>query len=309
MRVPVTIHCERFTYYTFFFDMTTTEQLPMDEIRTGRNWIGLGVAGNQAGHLGQAGEDSDFAQVQADENAPKGLFPWFIPQAETVFGTNPLSSHELTLLNETRLQPEPEVGLIVEFDYHAAGEAQLVQGLRVLGFGAFNDCSRRIEAPKISHKKNWGEASQGLSEQIIPITDFSTAGGTLDQYRLVSYLLRDGDLIQYGEDTPVSNYCYFNTQLTDWLVQQINTQQAMGPLEDIRTVMAESRPHYGIIGIGATCYTDFGNGEERFLRTNDEVIVALYPAHTTSLTELEQHIHTNSQAPTSDIITLRQRVV
>ena len=42
--------------------------------------IGLGVAGNFAGHLEQAGESADFVDVVvADQNAPKGIFPFYLP--------------------------------------------------------------------------------------------------------------------------------------------------------------------------------------------------------------------------------------
>lgn len=40
-------------------------------------FIGLGVAGNFAGHLEQAGEASDFVTVVVrDTSAPKALFPF-----------------------------------------------------------------------------------------------------------------------------------------------------------------------------------------------------------------------------------------
>lgn len=45
-----------------------------------KKMIGLGVAGNFAGHLEQAGEDADFVNViTASANAPKGIFPTYVP--------------------------------------------------------------------------------------------------------------------------------------------------------------------------------------------------------------------------------------
>jgi len=41
--------------------------------------IGLGVAGNFAGHLEQAGEAGDFVGVEAEAGAPKGVFPFYVP--------------------------------------------------------------------------------------------------------------------------------------------------------------------------------------------------------------------------------------
>ncbi|MDP6979328.1 MAG: DUF5718 family protein [Myxococcota bacterium] len=42
--------------------------------------MGLGVAGNFAGHLEQVGEASNFKDLKiADANAPKGVFPFYVP--------------------------------------------------------------------------------------------------------------------------------------------------------------------------------------------------------------------------------------
>lgn len=43
----------------------------------------FGVAGNFTGHLEQAGEDRDFTNIKtAEVNAPKALFPTFLPPAQ-----------------------------------------------------------------------------------------------------------------------------------------------------------------------------------------------------------------------------------
>ena len=48
--------------------------------------IGLGVAGNFAGHLEQAGEAKDFVAVKvADAVAPKAIFPFYVPSADAGF--------------------------------------------------------------------------------------------------------------------------------------------------------------------------------------------------------------------------------
>ena len=48
-----------------------------------KNFIGLGVAGNFALHLEQAGEIDDFKSVfTEDPNGPKGIFPFYIPERE-----------------------------------------------------------------------------------------------------------------------------------------------------------------------------------------------------------------------------------
>lgn len=268
-------------------------------------FVGFGVAGNQAEHLAQAGEANDFRDVVALENAPKGMFPWYASSRDGILSTNPLSSTELKLYGDDPLQPEPEIGLVVRFHYR--GEDQL-GSLTVLGFSAFNDCSRRIAAPKISMKKNWGAASQGIAPVVMPISDFDAVGGTIESYRLVCYLKRAGELIQYGLDTAVSDYCYFNETLTEWIVNQINTQQDAGPLEEIGKVLRDEKPELGVIGIGATCYTDFGNSESRFLKEGDESIVVAYDGLKHTLADVEQALANNVMSDESMIV-LRQKVV
>ncbi|MFC4994247.1 DUF5718 family protein [Rubritalea tangerina] len=278
----------------------------LSDIISNNDWVGLGIAGNQAEHLDQAGEADDFKDVVALENAPKGIFPWFIPNHDSFLSTNPLSHTELKLKGNDPLQPEPEIALIVELEY--AEDACLVKNLDVLGFSAFNDCSRRIAADKISHKKNWGAASQGVADALVSIDDFTTPGGSIENYRIVCYLKRDGRLLQYGCDTAVSDYCYFNQQLVDWIVKQINTQQDHGPLEPIADMLASTTPKYAVIGIGATCYTDFGNSDQRFLQDADDVFVAVYNAKKHDLSSVEKHLAGEPHLVKDDsLIVLQQR--
>ena len=281
----------------------------LKDVTDGQSWVGLGIAGNQAEHLNQAGEADDFKDVVALENAPKGMFPWYLPGSDSFLGVNPLSSSEIKRMGSDPLQPEPEIALVVKFHYSESTETsdKLLDGLSALGFSAFNDCSRRIPAAKISHKKNWGEASQGMAEAIIPLSDFTTEGGTIDRYRLCCYLERNGQLLQYGNDTAVSDYCYLNATLVDWIVNQINTQEDNGPLEAIGEMLAASKPAYGVIAIGATCYSDFGNSDKRFLEADDKVIVAAYDSSQHTSNDVEKLVREN-QAPLSDgsIILLKQ---
>ena len=80
-----------------------------------RSWFGLGVAGNFAGHLEQAGEAADFVSVKTEGSGPKGIFPWYAPGSDTFLGEFPLSNDAIELPAETdgplNLQIEPEVGL------------------------------------------------------------------------------------------------------------------------------------------------------------------------------------------------------
>jgi hypothetical protein len=284
------------------------QTLTLEEITDGQTWVGLGIAGNQAEHLDQAGETEDFKDVIAPENAPKGMFPWYIPGANSFLSTNPLSSDILTNNGEGYLQPEPEIALVVELNYSNA-TSTLLDGISVLGFTAFNDCSRRVAAPKISLKKNWGVASQGIASSIIPIKDFDKPNSSISNYRLASFLRRDGKLIEYGKDTAVIDYCYFNQTLTDWITNQINTQEDHGPLEAINKMLEDSKPTYAVIGIGATCYTDFGNSDQRFLKQNDDIYVVAYDSTNHSSSDIEAALKVSSNSkPDSSMIILKQIV-
>lgn len=252
--------------------------LTLNQLIEGNSWIGLGVAGNQPGHLGQAGEADDFKDIAALENAPKGLFPWYLSSGEGFLTTNPLSSDTINLAQQTHLQPEPEMCLVVKFNYNQSpnNANALIQGLSVIGYTAFNDCSRRVPESKLSKKKNWGRNTQGMAKLILPIDDFDSLESSVMRYRISSFLERDGTYHTYGKDTAVSEYCYFNSTLTDWVVQQINTQVDQGPLENLSSMLDEAQPEFGLIAIGATSYADFGNSDQRFLQAGDKVTVVLY---------------------------------
>jgi hypothetical protein len=238
------------------------------------NFVGFGVAGNFALHLEQAGESADFTDVITDDpNGPKGMFPFYIPNRGDFLGTFPLSSDILTLPpQKCNVQIEPEVALVCDLTYDETGK---VTQILPKFFGAYNDCSLRIEgAAKISHKKNWGANSKGLSKALIPIDSFD-AGGVMDHYRIASFLRRDGALMRYGEDVALSGYSYFYSKLLEWMTHQINTQTNIGPLEPISHYLKEAKnPTQAIISIGATRYTPFG--ETNFLQEDDEIIVVVY---------------------------------
>jgi len=141
---------------------------------------------------------------------------------------------------------------------------------------AYNDCSIREEgAKKISHKKNWGVESKGVSAQRIMIDSF-TQGGVMDGYSLSSFIKRDGALIQYGENSPLLGYSYFYEKLQKWMIEKLNGQKEHGPLEDLHgLLMKAKKPEKLLISIGATRYTEFG--ETHYLQKGDILYVVVYP--------------------------------
>jgi len=249
-----------------------------------KKFLGLGIAGNFALHLAQAGELEEFKDIIThEEAAPKGMFPFYLPHsideedglilhAKEILSTYPLSSDNIKLPKEdVNIQAEPEVALICELEYSAGKLSKITPNY----FGAYNDCSIRVAgASKISDKKNWGEDSKGLSNTLIKIDKFEE-GGIMDNYSICSFLRRDGELKAYGEDVELSGYSYFYEKLLDWMLNQINTQTDFGPLEAISEYIdACEHPKTAIISIGATRYTEYG--EKTFLKDGDEVIIALY---------------------------------
>lgn len=238
-----------------------------------KNIIGFGIAGNFAHHLEQAGESADFVDVEVDEaDAPKGIFPTYIPNSDTFLGDFPFSSDKIISIKDKNIQMEPEVGLLCDVSYHDGK----VSTLKPTHFMAYNDCSIRVEgAKKISHKKNWGADTKGVSASLIMIDTFAE-GGVMDGYSLSSFIKRDGKVIQYGENSELLGYSYFYEKLEKWMVDKLNSQKDVGPLEDLNALIEKAgRPEKLLISIGATRYTEFG--ESHYLQAGDILYVVVYP--------------------------------
>lgn len=240
--------------------------------------VGLGVAGNFAGHLEQAGEAGDFVNVApATARAPKGLFPWFVPGSGDFLERFPLSHDRLALPESEALgdlQIEPEAGVLFAAGYDDDG---LLRSLRPYALGAFNDCSiRRPGARRISEKKNWGGDSKGLARRLFPVDEIERDGRT-GALRLACFLRRDGETHTYGIDSPLAGYSYYGTTLTDWIIERSRDQRGGPdtPLEDVGALLRTAgRPERLLIGIGATRYTPLG--EKTYLRAGDEAVVVVY---------------------------------
>jgi len=272
-----------------------------------KEFIGFGIAGNFAYHLEQAGETSDFVDVKVeDSNAPKGIFPFYLPSSETFLGTYPLSSQNIThpRTQNGNLQMEPEVALICEIIY----EDGVVKDIIPNFFTAYNDCSIRKEgAKKISEKKNWGEETKGISSQIIPIDKFCE-GGILDNYNIASFLKRDGVVYPYGQDSSIKTYNYIYKQLQNWIIEKLNTQKNEGPLEDLHSYIQQCNyPEGMIISIGATSYTPFG--ESTFLEIGDEIFVYIYDSSKYSFKNILENTKSNDMQTLSNCSILHQKII
>lgn len=276
-----------------------------------KNTATFGVAGNFTGHLEQAGEAADFVNVKTSEAAaPKAIFPTYIPCSsdnETVpdhLKAFPFGSDSIEYpVGQDRIQIEPECAIIFKAGWGDSGLETLVP----VCFGASNDCSiRREGAPKISFKKNWGKNSKGFSSNTIEIDTFS-AESIINDYRIASFLLRDGIAYEYGEDSAIRDYSYVYGKLTDWMIDKFNNQENKGPAENIGSYLeAALRPENILVSIGATRYTEFG--ETNFLKVGDHAVVILYPESKYRASDIKEMLESGAEFP-SDISVLNQVIV
>ncbi|OBX05151.1 DUF5718 family protein [Gallibacterium genomosp. 3] len=268
-------------------------------------YIGFGVAGNFAGHLEQAGEAKDFADVvTTEESQPKAIFPFYVPNANNFLAIFPLSSTEIKMpQGADNLQIEPEVAVFFNIEYD---ENKQVIGLTPSAFAAYNDCSiRKPNAKKICEKKNWGKSSKGLSSTILPVNTLEK-GGELDHFRIACYHKRQQVLTAYGIDSPIAGYNYFNQKLVAWLIDRMNNQPDQGPMNNIAELLQQANyPTQAIISIGATRYTEFG--ETNYLQIGDTSIVVVYDGRKYTEQQIQQFAQT--EAFPADISALIQTVV
>ncbi|MGB5866691.1 MAG: DUF5718 family protein [Arcobacteraceae bacterium] len=257
--------------------------IKIDELK---DYLGFGVAGNFANHLGEAGEADEFSVIQTDEkDAPKGLFPFYIPNHDTFLGDFPICTDKINHNGIEELQVEAEVALICDFEFK---DGKLID-LQPKYFGAFNDCSNRVQnGHKLSTKKNWGVASKGIAPDFIKIDTFEESG-IIGQYHIASFIRRDGILRDYGANSAVKSYSYFFKQLKDWMIEKFNNQEDLGPLEEINPFIKDLDKHKGlVIAAGATAYTDFG--KKHFLEKGDEIFIYVYNAHFHSFEDIMNDI-------------------
>jgi len=269
-----------------------------------KDFLCIGIAGNFANHLEQAKEINDFVDVKTAEiNAPKGIFPIYVPNSGSFVGTYPLSHEKINFLEDFSIQMEPETVLICEIVYDEFNKVKLIKPLK---FGAFNDCSIRKEgAKKISEKKNWGECSKGVSENFLELDSFST-GSNIDNFRLASFVKRDGKIFEYGVDSCLKHYSYFHQKLINWIIDKLNNQKNESVLEDFSEILKVANyPKYCLISIGSSAYTDFG--ETNYLKRGDELFVFIYHEEFYSNSDLIFMIE-NSSFETENISVLKQIV-
>ena len=92
------------------------------------------------------------------------------------------------------------------------------------------------------------------------------------------FIKREGIVHDYGTTSAVKSYSYFFAQLKDWMVEKLNTQEDVGPLEELTQFTKYAKDAKGlVIAAGATAYAEFG--KKHFLEKGDEIFVYIYDAH------------------------------
>jgi hypothetical protein len=281
------------------------------DLTTLRSAAGIGVAGNFAGHLEQAGEAAFFRNVAtASADAPKGIFPWYLPGHEGRLGVFPLSRSEIIIpatSDPLQLQIEPELGALCTVTY---GPTKRIATIAVTGVGAFNDCSiRQPDSIKISAKKNWGPAAKGFAARLFPVEDLAPDNG-LAHLRIASFLRRGDVVTAYGIDSPARGYSYAGATLTEWLIDRFTAQSGGvdSPLEAVGDQLIDAGcPTTLVIGIGATRYTEFG--ATHYLDVGDESIVIVYDERSWSVDDIDRAVRSGGEMHLTAASVLCQRVV
>eukprot|EP00930_Biecheleria_cincta_P051688 TRINITY_DN36897_c0_g1_i1.p1 TRINITY_DN36897_c0_g1~~TRINITY_DN36897_c0_g1_i1.p1 ORF type:complete len:402 (-),score=58.69 TRINITY_DN36897_c0_g1_i1:272-1477(-) len=246
--------------------------------------FGLGVAGNVAGHMAQAGE-ADEPAGGAALSTPAAVFTFYAPHPHTIdatedevldlYKTFPVTNAVIDFPKfGADVQVEPEVGLYVDIVYSRDGGS--VERLVPRRIAAFNDCSiRSLEgAQKLRDKKNWGFGSKGISLRSFRINSFSK-GSLVDNFVLASYIKREDQIYKYSVDAPARNYLMFNDPLLEWIIDRINNQKEGGKWEEMFPQFVTSDyPTSMWIALGAGEYTEWG--AKNFLRPKDESLVMIY---------------------------------
>ena len=274
-----------------------------------RQMATFGVAGNFTGHLEQAGEAKDFTNITTkDENAPKAIFPTYLPikndSIPTFLLTFPFDSKKIVFpKNEENLQIEPECAIVCNVTWNN----DKIENIHPIAFAASNDCSiRKDGAKKISQKKNWGNSSKGISDNLIQLDNFSE-NGIINDYKISCFLIRNNNIYTYGETSFIKDYSYIYKKLIDWIIEKLNNQKDEGPTENLNSYLAnKEKPSQILISIGATRYTDFG--KSNFLQANDKSVVILYPSSKYSDEEILS-IAKNQDYSHKDISLLCQDIV
>lgn len=252
-----------------------------------KNWhrtCGIGVAGNVAGHMAQAGEADASAPAAA---LPPGIFTFYAPHPHTVDAPEEeiltrLENFPVTnavidfprVQGGDNVQVEPELGLYCDIVYTI--DSKSVERLVPRRVAAFNDCSiRKLDgSTKLSERKNWGFGSKGISLRSFRIDSLSK-GSYVDQLCLASYIRRGSEVHEYSIPAPARNYLLFHEPLLDWIVDRINNQEDSAAWEEMFPMLEQcDYPTSVWIALGAGEYTEWG--ENHFLQPMDESVVVVY---------------------------------
>jgi hypothetical protein len=237
--------------------------------------VAFGVFGNLAKDK-EVEVNDDYSRLKPDFENPKGIYPIYVNPSKnkqpSFLNQFPFATRKLRIPSlYDNIQIEASLLLECEIKYH--NDAVLY--INPKRFTAFNNASiYRLTTHKISHNKNWGQDSKGVANKWVKIDRFSE-GGNLDNYRIVSFVKKQGSFFQYTEDTQIISYSYFYDNLLDWLLKQLNGQKESNNFEGAKELLTEAdHPEKLLISVGETEQTQFG--QTNFLQDRDEIFVVLY---------------------------------
>lgn len=262
--------------------------------------LGVGVAGNTADHLKEAGEVSGDTPKSV---MPKEIFLFYAPGSEGHFlNTNPYTHDELFIPNiEDKIQIEPEIGVLCDL---VVKDHKLIS-IKPIAFCAFNDCSIRTQRlPTFSAKKNWGIKSKGISRDYISLDTFSE-GGVLDKYQLVSYLKRDGVIEPYSVNSSVKDFLLFHDPLMNWTIEKLN-QDYFSKNDPLTNKSDKDRNFKALVATGCPKYTKFGL--DTSIKAGDEIYVIIYNRDLFSEKEIIENLDSEKLKSHSEISYLKQNV-
>ncbi|MDU7693578.1 MAG: DUF5718 family protein [Helicobacter sp.] len=252
--------------------------------------LGIGVIGNFAHHLEQAGEADSFCDIDAPGDAPKGVFAFYVPN-HPEFGRFCFNNDEIMLPNDTgaHVQAEAEVGLFCDLEYKDGQVHEIIPRF----FSAFNDVSLRNGEGKLANKKNFSTACKATGAKIK--LDKFDKNGICDKFSIISYikLQSTSDLQPYGPDARLISYSYFYTTLISWLKDKLNNQKESKNLHNINELIKGANyPKRAVIAVGATKYCDLG--QNHFLAEGDEIYICVFNHEKYSELEIKEFLSKNA---------------
>ena len=221
----------------------------------------LGIIGNFMGHL-------SGAESVAENRLPNGIFVIDCDHPDTLSSSDVLKYPK----QGNKVDIEPEFVLRCQVSYENGKVSSLMTTQMTIG----NDFTIRDlpDSNKIDQRKSWGEQSKGINSHWWDILRLSPSNYG-ENFCLVSFIERNGELIQTTPEANCTELKVFYCHLMAWMVDKINNQVDEGIYSSILpTIEKLGYPKELILYTGAPNYTPWG--EKHFTQKGDKVHIAAY---------------------------------